>query len=479
MGKTVGVVLALKDKCTPVVVKFAQKLGMTEEKAKALNAQLNRQSAIIDNQLVKGLKVGVGALAGVGTAVVAVMGKTLAFGDNIDKMSQKIGMSAKAYQEWDYIIGQNGGNVDGLQMGFKALSMQMDMARKGSKDSISTFRRLGVAIKDNTGKLRSQEDVFNDSVAALLRMKNPTEKAIAAQKLFGKAAIDMKPLLNQSAESIEDLRKEAHKLGLIMDDGAVSGAVKLGDTLDALKRSFGMVGMSLGVQLIPVVQQLADQLINNLPQIKAALTPAITAFAEAIGFACSHLDVIIPAVTALGSTLGALIIIPKIASFVLAFCNPVGLAVAGVSALVAAIGVARAKGIGFGQALKVVFDTISGGIGSVVKLVGAVTGLGNALGAKPKKVEVGGVEETTIPHHALGTSFTRGGLARVGEYGPELVSLPRGASVISANKTRAMTSGGSNIQVTLNVGGNVIGNREFMNELMRMMAIELRKVMPA
>lgn len=46
-----------------------------------------------------------------------------------------------------------------------------------------------------------------------------------------------------------------------------------------------------------------------------------------------------------------------------------------------------------------------------------------------------------IPHLARGTNFHRGGVALVGEEGPELVNIPRGASVLSAPRTAALAAG--------------------------------------
>lgn len=63
-----------------------------------------------------------------------------------------------------------------------------------------------------------------------------------------------------------------------------------------------------------------------------------------------------------------------------------------------------------------------------------------------------------VPGFAMGTSYAPGGLALVGERGPELVNLPRGAQVYTARETRQMlasgsaapTSGGQNYQITIN-----------------------------
>ena len=475
MGKTIGVVLSLKDKCSPVITTIAQKFGMTAKEAQRLNTELSNQAKVVDGKLTGALKVGGAAIGATIGVVSALTGKTMAYGDRVDKMSQKIGLSRQGFQQWDYILSQSGVDIDKMQVGMKTLSQQMVASTKRGSEAEAMFKKLGVRVKDTRGNFISQEDAFEKVIVAFQKMPDGIEKANLAQKLFGKTGSDLRPLLNGVRGNIEELKVKYEELVLGMSDDAVDGAVKLTDTMDTLKRSFGAIGLSVGVGLVPIVQQLADQLLNNLPQIQSALIPVISAFGNTIGFVCEHLDVIVPAVTSLVGVFGALTIIPKIAGFVAAFCNPVGLAVVAIGSLISAIGVARAKGIGFWQALKEIFKTISGGVGSVLKLVGAVMGLGNAL----KGTDKTNVSASTVPKHALGTSFARGGTALVGEYGPELVNLPRGASVTSAVNTANVLSGGGKIEINLNIAGNVIGNREFVDEMLRLMAIELRKVMPA
>lgn len=476
MGKTIGVVLALKDKCSPAIVGIAQKFGMAEAKAKSLNQTLRNQAKQVDGALKGALQ---GATAVIGATVGAVTmltNKTMQYGDRIDKLSQKIGISRKGFQEWDYILSQNGSSVENLQMGYKTLAVQMNKARSGSKESVAIFSKLGVAVKDNTGALRSQESVFNDTVKALQNIKNPTEKTIMAQKLFGKSAIELKPLLNQSAESVENLRKKANALGLVMSDNAVDGAVKLTDTMDTLRRSFGAIGLGIGVSMIPAIQQLSDQMINNLPQIQTALIPVMSNFADIVGFTCLHLDIIIPAVVSLAGAFGLLNVVTAVTGFIAAFCNPVGLAVTAIAGLVAGLGVAYVKFEGFRNGVNATFGAIKTMCQGLVELIRLTKEYGVIGG-----VIVGGVKLTqaaTLKHNALGTSYFGGGTTVVGEYGPELVNLPRGTQVMSNNQTQQAMSGDRNVTVNLNVAGNVLGNREFFNEMITMMASELRTVMP-
>ena len=74
-----------------------------------------------------------------------------------------------------------------------------------------------------------------------------------------------------------------------------------------------------------------------------------------------------------------------------------------------------------------------------------------------------GSSHPITPHNATGTSYFRGGPTTVNEGGRgELITLPSGAKILPADKTKAALSGSSNVTVNLTVQGNVIGNREFM-----------------
>ena len=60
-----------------------------------------------------------------------------------------------------------------------------------------------------------------------------------------------------------------------------------------------------------------------------------------------------------------------------------------------------------------------------------------------------------VPAMAAGGYVNRGGLALVGERGPELVNLPRGSRVHSASESRSMASGG-NTNINISMGSVVV-----------------------
>lgn len=78
-------------------------------------------------------------------------------------------------------------------------------------------------------------------------------------------------------------------------------------------------------------------------------------------------------------------------------------------------------------------------------------GGGSVAGVSIPKVTI------NIPKLAKGTTNFAGGLALVGEKGPELVNLPRGAGVTNARDTAAMLAGGRNVSIVQNNFGAMSG----------------------
>lgn len=75
-----------------------------------------------------------------------------------------------------------------------------------------------------------------------------------------------------------------------------------------------------------------------------------------------------------------------------------------------------------------------------------------------------------LPGFASGTDFAPGGLAIVGEQGPEIVNLPRGSQVLPADTTRRLREGGGNsaeTRATLQAAEELIRRQARQNEELR------------
>lgn len=284
-------------KTTEQTNKLTEKLKRFNDKMKDLTPTSNKVLSLT-GKLTKSF-IG---LVGASGAITAGINKVAQYGDRIDKLSQKIGMSSKAFQEWDYIMSINGGEVETLQMGFKTLVTQIEGVQKGSKDSINAFRALGVQVKDNNGTFRKADDVFNDVIRKLQQIKDPTQKMILANRLFGRSAAELRPLLNQEAEAIDELRDKANKMGLIMSDDDIKNAVQFTDTMNTLGRFFQANMNKALVQVLPKLTEIMNKIIELKEPIMAIIkllgnVAVITL--KIFGFLAKHWEILVGIGTAL------------------------------------------------------------------------------------------------------------------------------------------------------------------------------------
>ena len=214
--------------------------------------------------ILKGVGAAMGAsMAAIGTAAAAAgkklydMAKGAAeTADNVDKQSQRLGMSRQAFQEWDYILSQNGVSIDSMNTAMKSMTANMADLAKGGTKSQETLAKLGVTVDDL--KNLKQEEVFEKSIIALQKMPEGYEKSRLASELFGKQGQQLLPLLNGTKGSVEELKDKAHEYGMILSDEAVDAGVKFTDSMDTLQRSAKGLFNQIGAQLLPGLNDLVQ-----------------------------------------------------------------------------------------------------------------------------------------------------------------------------------------------------------------------------
>ena len=258
--------------------KALEALGKVNKKGEETGGKLGK---IAGAGIKVGAAVGAGAIAG-GTALLGLAGNAAGTADRIDKLAAKSGLSKTAFQEWDYVMGQNGMSIEKMQSGMKTLVQRMDGVQGGNKASIAMFKALGVSVKNTDGSLRSQEEVMEQTIMALARMPEGAEKARLATELFGKAGIEMAPMLATGEDGIIGLIERSHELGLIMSDEAVGAGVVFGDTMDDVKDSLGMVATNVGIAVMPVIQTFLDWILDNMPTIQAVFSTVMGAVSWAV-----------------------------------------------------------------------------------------------------------------------------------------------------------------------------------------------------
>lgn len=426
------------------IFKLVGSIFIDSEEANKSISKTDEKAGGLGQTLVNGAKtagkfaLGLGAAAAAGaTALVGLANDAAGTADEIDKMSQKMGISKEGFQEWRYVMGQNGMDISSLNAGMKTLVNQMESAASGSKTASAYFEQLGISIYDETGKLKDQETMLNETIYALADVEDATLKSALATDLFGKAGTEMLPMLNSGSDGMKELTERSHELGLIMSDEAVGAGVLLGDTMDDVKQSFGAVVTKIGVEVMPIVQKLLEWVLNHMPEIQVVFKEVFTVIEDVVSVAMDMIKDLAPVSEYAFKLVGQLWnttlkpVLINIAEFISnVFSGNFTGAFENVVNIVKSI---------WNGLLIVIKDPLNSIIKTINKFISGI----NKIKAPDWIPGIGGksVNISKIPLLAKGGNVIQRGNVIVGDAGPELLELPAGAKVTPLTNNKGQMFG--------------------------------------
>ena len=232
---------------------YDEGLDSSEKKGKTFAQSLGgglKTAAKVGGVAIGTIAAGTAALA---TSMVKGAGEVASYGDNIDKMSQKMGISATAYQEWDAILQHSGTSIDGMQRGMMTLS-------KAAESGSDAFQKLGLSQEEVASM--NQEELFAATIRGLQGMEEGSERTVLAQQLLGGAAKELGALLNTSAEDTEAMRQRVHELGGVMSDEAVKAAAAYQDSLQDMNTSLDGLKRGVFAEFMPGITGVMNGLTD-------------------------------------------------------------------------------------------------------------------------------------------------------------------------------------------------------------------------
>lgn len=386
------------------VANMADKIGIVlPENAKKATDALN----LVDGSTI----------ALVGTSVKLVKGLmdcSVAAAKNADSLitlSSQTGLSVERLQELQYASELVDVSIDQIADALKSMIGTMKDATSGTGDAAEAYKRLGVRVTDAQGNLRDSNEVFEEIIRRLSEVKNPTERAALAMKIFGEEAGRLNPLIDDGGKKLKQLSKEAHDMGYVMSDETVSSLGALDDAMQRFDNTSEAVKNQMALALLPVLTSVLNIITAIPPGVLSTVTVAVT---------------LITTIAAAAKALKAITSITSL--FGISATKTLGTILAVVAALIA---------------LSAIIAVIAGKGNDLNR---AMSSVGNAVGSVQGNVQKA---QKTIPRYASGTDFHPGGWALVGENGPEAVMLPRGTRVYTAQETARM-GGGDVYNISIN-----------------------------
>lgn len=341
------------DSATVTIERLAASILELEAAVKKLGAQGKKAGDDLGAGFAQGL--GQKAFAEFSAFLESVPGRldaavraSAAWSDQLVELGQRSGFAVKQLQEYSLAAKTSGLNTSQLTR----FAQQLTPALLKNRDA---FTSIGLTFEQLAGLNPGEQ--FEKVQKALVGIDDPAKRLQATVEIFGKR---LGPQLQPFLDSLEEGRKRAEELGLIISDDAVKAASRFQDELDTLREVQDAVTRSIGgfisedEDLIEMLKRVIEQVgrtnkfvqelastFHELPAGVKAATAGLALFGVTIVGALPDIFTFITGLATLASgikDLGETMVILK-ARFValLPFLTTAGLLLFGLAAAVSAV----------------------------------------------------------------------------------------------------------------------------------------------
>ena len=191
---------------------------------------------------------------------------SLDLGSTLTDTANRIGISTDAVQKWDFVAKQSGTSIGALQGGFRNLNK---LIYAGDE----SFKTLGIALKDVNGTVKSTETVFEESVLALSKIENASERSAKAQQLFGRAGLALNGILAEGTQAIQEMLGKTKEYSLILSEQNIKALDKAGDSLQMMNQAMSVAKANIIVGLAPALIAMAEAAAQAAAALSKLLGP--------------------------------------------------------------------------------------------------------------------------------------------------------------------------------------------------------------
>lgn len=253
-NKVINTVLTVQDKLSGGLVEAAKN---AKKSGKAIDGSMlsaTRSVVAFKNKSIAALqdyakKAGAAIVAGttaVATGLSALTLKSALAADDLNTLAKQSGFSTADIQKWQYASDLIDVSIDDIVK--SAAKMKKNMISTSST-TVYAWNQLGIKVKDSNGQLRNSTTVFYETLTALSKVQNETERDTLAMTLFGKSADSLAGIVDDGGAALQELAGKAEKAGVIMSQDTLDSANALNDKVDTLKATVkgfaGKVGSEL------------------------------------------------------------------------------------------------------------------------------------------------------------------------------------------------------------------------------------------
>lgn len=223
-----------------------------------MKAQLKRDTKSMESSVDKLKGAFVKLAAAFGAVKIGLFLKGIVDAqEELQKLSQKLNVSVEDLAGWRHAAALAGSDAEVMTKGLRFLAKQLLDASSGLAEAVRNFDSLGIEIRDADGEIKDLIPTMLEIADRFAESEDSTLKTALAFKVFGRAGVDLIPLLNQGADAIQRQVELGNLLNPVTAESAHQSA-QLIDTLLNLELSYRAVAITAVNQLLPVLVDLTD-----------------------------------------------------------------------------------------------------------------------------------------------------------------------------------------------------------------------------
>lgn len=242
-----------------------------DETEKKSNTWGDKIKNIMQSKAVSAFMLVAKAVVDVGKKIDQLMQQSFQYADQMGDLAAKYGTNSEAISEMAYVATQAGSDVN-------TLANAMSMLYMRAKQDGEAFQSLGVSVKDANGNFKSMDDLFWETVYAMNDLDSEGEKSAYMFDLFGRSASNIGEILRKDSSELEEMRKRAHDLGIVVNQTTADFAGSWFDKLDELKLQGQSVLASLAAGA-PDAEEKLQSFFDNIMTMLERYVPTFVNFA--------------------------------------------------------------------------------------------------------------------------------------------------------------------------------------------------------
>lgn len=248
------------------IISVEAELEKAEERVKSFNAQAEKMAASMDGVSEKAQTVAekTKAISAAGAAVVGTLGamaaKAMTTADDLNTLAAQTGFSTEEIQKFQIA-------ADRVDVSFETIegaSRKMTATLKSNEDA---FASLGVKTRNVDGSFKSSNEIFYETLDRLGKIKNETERDVAAMEIFGKSAAELTGIIDDGGAALKAYGDEAEAAGKIWSQESIDAANAANDVIDALKADVSQTILITGAKALEALSPVIEKVVGAIGKL--------------------------------------------------------------------------------------------------------------------------------------------------------------------------------------------------------------------